>query len=322
MSYALCVGLFIIGAASFPDPALRAFQDGFTGRRVVRFSSDGRYLAWTADNLNKGAPAVRVWDRHKDEVFAVGELESNRTQTQVIAFTADGKVVTVTHKLSVWDMRTGQLLQEEYLPIAESGIIPALSTNGTMVAYATAQGTVKFASLSDLKNPVSLKEKCHPAATLCFSADGGMLIVADRGQVRVYNTAKRELVKTIDVPDAIDCVVLSKDQSLLAYAGFERFGLINLKTGNLERYSVRADPGATMICSTVQFSPDQKSILLGGAKLIRFDMTRKKIVTIRPLFVYGIGHHAECMDLHPDGKHFATGHAGRVQLWDYPELFK
>lgn len=311
----------LILGTSFPDPALRTFQDGFTGRRVVRFSSDGRYLAWNGGTV-KGAPAVYLWDCHKETTLTLGRLETDQTRILALAFDGPRLVAVVTDKLVVWDIASGKLLHETPMPIMHGRGLPVLSANGAAVALADAQGKVQYAFVNDLKNFISLKEKCRSRAVLQLAADGTRLVVVDAGQVRLYDTVKKELLKTLDVPDSLRCIALSKDYSYLAYGGVNRFGLIDLTTGKLESYSLSKEPGAGMSVHAITMSPDRQSLLLGGFKLIRFDIPRKKIVTIRPLAIYGISHEVQAMDVAQDGKLFASGHTGRVQLWDYRELFK
>jgi WD40 repeat protein len=167
-------------------------EEGQRRARTVGFSADGRFLAWTTDDINPGH--ARGWGRTLFVADVAGEKEILRRKVEPPAsflLSADGKTLAVAEgngAMVLLDTMTGKLLHtcvEAPQPVLglcyrEQGKrLLSLGADGTLHDWGTKDG----AERRRLRIPPAAKEFPHR-----LSPDGKLLALADaNGGLRVWD---------------------------------------------------------------------------------------------------------------------------------------
>ena len=175
----------------------------------VAFAPDGRFVA-----TGGGDGDLRLWDPVTGREQR--RLEGHEDTPAAIAVSRDGKLLAAATVKTVhlWDVATGKLLQsipaDTTRPI-ENGIsflgkVPlAFSADGALLAYVTAEPSVRVWDVLAGKERFHLKGHATPAEVLGFSGDGKTLIAAigsrtADGEVRRWDTTTGEERASLRVP--------------------------------------------------------------------------------------------------------------------------
>ncbi len=153
----------------------------------IAFSRDGRMLAAAA-----GDNSVRIWDvasgRELQTIAsAKGGTIASISGIYCIAFTGDGRLVTMSDAIRVWEISSGRELHS--LPLDSSSAAgfnggeggAALSPDGTQLAFAAAEGTgtqIRFWDFASARESraVALSDQDIESAELAFAPDGHLLV--------------------------------------------------------------------------------------------------------------------------------------------------
>ncbi|MDX6611437.1 MAG: hypothetical protein QOD75_623 [Blastocatellia bacterium] len=249
----------------------------------VAFSRDGRLIAAAA-----GDNAVKVWDVTSGrEVQTLagpqGSMSTAMGGVYFIAFTPEGRVVTISDAVRVWDATSGRELlaiptdSATASAFSGGGGAAALTSDGrqlAMFAFDEAKPKVKFLDLASgrVSRSISLPDKDIQSAELAFTADGKLRItgifekrlllweVAANG-----NSAEgsNELGPTLT---EFGPVSFSRDGRLLALSDGYTVKLWEAATGNklLDLKLPNSGAFASQGRAFTAFSDDGKRIVTGG----------------------------------------------------------
>ena len=248
----------------------------------VAFSRDSRLVAAAA-----GENSVKIWD-----VTSGRELQTlagsqgsvfSSLGVSFIAFTADGRVVTMSDAIRIWDLATGRELHSLDIPSMSTSILTggeggaALSPDGNQMFRLTTDGSESVIKVWDLttgreSRSVNLSDKEINSAALSFAPDGHLLVsgIVDK-RLKLWDVAFKDNGKGKERelgPTAKDfsLVKFSRDGRLLALSEGYTIKLWEVATGH-ELPALKA-PNSGVFSGQgeafVTFSEDGKKIATGG----------------------------------------------------------
>ncbi len=245
---------------------------------VVAFSSDGRFLAETDDN-------VHVWDLSEKEPKKYADLETRIAfGAYGLAFSPDGKWLVIggaDHNTRFWDM-TATPPKEAYKlkDHVDNVNTIAFSPDGKLMASGGDDRAVLIWDVEGDKPKVKdtlriddAKREQHQVRWVAFSPNGKRLAVACRnGLVRTYDVSGGQVkpaqlypLEKVHNPH----ITFSPDNRVLAVSGDKVVRLIGANfplAGHTER------------TRSVAFAPDGKSLASVGedGRIVLWDMTTGK----------------------------------------------
>ena len=165
--------------------------------RAARFSSDGRYLAASV-RVRSGTPKdslVRIWDMERGNVVrtietGVGDVAFDRTGARLVTF--DGEVV------ETWNVGTGARVAEGQVD-AEVVVSNVPSSDGSRIAAALPDGTIRLFDASTGERVTDLHGHAAAASTLSFSPDDSKLVTT--GYALVGDSIR---IWALDIDDLLD----------------------------------------------------------------------------------------------------------------------
>lgn len=180
---------------------------------------------------NKNSGTLSVIDGNSNSVirtYDVGEgpKEVLATEDEVVYVASpDSDIVTVIYKEG--DKRT--------LNIPNEGYIAVDSVMGRL--YTSKEGMLRVYDIKSGSLVISIDGLIKPGH-MTLNNGGNKLFIADDNIVRIYNTITLEYINTISVPEKINYIAISKDdtRAFIAYgnigniAGINIYDLINHKT--------------------------------------------------------------------------------------------
>jgi WD40 repeat protein len=266
----------------------------------VRFSPDGKQLAWASLNT------VQVWDLDKgQEVFS---LEGDGSTFYSLCFSPDGKRLASA--------------QTTWVLIQSSG-----KRTADLMGIPTAPRRVKMWDTENWKEVPTPKDLV--ATTLVgFSSDGKRLacnLMLGRGQVKVWDMDTWQPIRTLEVDartNRADPVALSCDGKRLAYDSGERVMVRDVQTG---RETLSLKKGARQFEISVCFSPDGKRLAtaaLGGedghgGMSIWDATTGEELLSFLGDSGLSPGADPASVCFSPDGKRLVGNCFGRmIKVWD------
>jgi len=216
----------------------------------------------------------------------------------------------------VWDVRTGELLQEITGVGAEVSQVEFGSNENTLFALSEDARIVAWDVRSG--NPLKDIRSVAGIRALVFSPDGSLLAVGSTGNVQVLSVEDKRLLQVFDNPAKSELRDLRfhPDGATLAVLYSNRLDIIDIKSGEvLGRQASLPGEGARSI-SRFTWSPDGKLLALGwkDGKVALFDSYGGQLVlSFQPLCMYG-----RVMDLgfSPDGERLAATLECVTAIWD------
>jgi WD40 repeat protein/serine/threonine protein kinase len=190
----------------------------------------------------------------------------------------------------------------------------AFSPDGTTLASASQDYTVKLWNVKDRQELATLKGHTNQVTSVAFSPDGKALASTSVDKtVRLWDVATREELATLDGhTSTVWCVAFSPDGKVLASASHDdTVKLWDARTG-AERATLKGHTGAVL---SVAFSPNGKRVASASADAtvrIWDGATGKERVSLE-----GHSGGVSCVRYSPDGNTIASaGYDGTVKLWD------
>jgi WD40 repeat protein len=316
---------------------------------AIQFRADGRTLV-TGD----GAKVVTLWDVDRGAVIrtlkghtaAVTSLDiDNQNSDMIVSGGDDGKVI-------VWSLPTLNRLLIKKLPMKGEPI--SFSPDGDRLAIQEGQSSISLYNLSgqvlDAKLPSGLLSTdwkvlftdgnsgemrdsqagidvpgispLSPGAVpLAASANGTKVAAVDQGNLRLWDSRRREFVQSFETDEEIGDVALSVDGKQLATTGLDKISIFRTNDGQPVRTLPGHNPGG--LVQGVAFSPDDRMLVssaldaaqtaLGcaGCDIILWDLEpNTQLATL-------IGHTSAPgrVAFSPDAKMIASSSGAETILW-------
>jgi WD40 repeat protein/uncharacterized caspase-like protein len=250
-------------------------QSGMMMSPSVAFSRDGRFIAAA------GGDTVKVWDVITGrELQTLTSPQSNiasaMTGVFFIAFTADGRIVTISDAIRVWDPASGQELRAistgSLNPIAlMGGAGAALTPDGSQLAFLDdASQQVKFWDLATGREArsINLPDKDVDNLELSFTPDGRLLAggVVDK-RLRIWDLSGKSNQRELG-PATTDFgqIKFTRDGKLIALAEGFTIKFWEVATGR-ELPALNVPHSGRFITQgrvLANFSDDGKRVVTGG----------------------------------------------------------
>ena len=183
----------------------------------------------------------------------------------------------------------------------------AFSPNGTMLASASQDSTIKLWDVGKKENITTLEGHTHIVPTVAFSPDG-TLLASGGWDIKLWDIVTRRNVATLSPWPWASSIAFSPDGTLLASGG------IDLKLWDIAtRRNVATLSGHTGGVHSVAYSPDGTTLASGAqdSTIKLWDVaTRTNIATLsgHMFWVFSVA-------FSPDGTLLASG-SKDVKLWD------
>jgi WD40 repeat protein len=265
-------------------------------KTVQALSPDEKLLAWTVTGPRAEPQdfGIHIWDiaLAKERCILNGHLEPLRGPPQ---FLPAGNLLASAAKdgIRIWDVVNCKELHHLPGPVA-TWEIPAISQDGTKVAYLTEDMTFHFWDLATGKESHQWPSQHRSMAWLTLSADGKVLASAEQNDVRLWDTGSGKLLARMDHSASVDALVLSHSGRVLATSTRD-----NRTTANgdliaptkislwevLSSQQIRSFDAPDGFSLALAFSPDDR-ILASGTSLsaiLLWDMTQSAKSKAAPL---------------------------------------
>jgi WD40 repeat protein/serine/threonine protein kinase len=278
---------------------------------TLAFAPDGKTLA-----VGGTAETIRLWDVQSPEAALKIELGGSETHGPTTAFTPDGRSLAVVEHpgkmIRLWDLQSGKnrVLAQNLTVILDR---LAVSPDGTQLAAAADDRTLKLFAIANGQLRATLKGKMARLTGLAFAPDGQTLASGDAdGQVKLWDLATgKETPLLARLGGAVGSVAFARMGHTLAATDDNGVHLWNAAT--------RSDlpvPGAFGPVRLLSFSPDGEVLALvsgDGRSLLLWDVAQRRVRTKLP----DAGEPIRAAAFSPNGQTLATGHADwSVRLWD------
>ena len=233
------------------------------------------------------------------------------------AWSRDGTLIALSHgdTLSILD---GQTFTERVaMPRGHTQKINAiaLSPDGTTVASAAADGTIRLWNTETGKFVRKLEANWNTVHAVAFSPDGRLLASDTNHMVRLWDQASGRVQETLKGGlDGVNTIAFRPDGNTVAAGSYDnRIGLWDARGGAiLRRLYKEGLPG-----SSIAFSPDGKLLAANTArKILLWDVDTGNVSK-----ELGDKEWADFLTWHPGGKLLAAASTGAssdklVRLWD------
>ena len=292
-------------------------QEAWTAGHVHRARDLLQSLAPLAsqDDL-RGFEWRYLWGICRDESFlTVSNLEH---AVQSVAVSPDGRLLAVVGDqpdVLLWNVAARSI--EARLPAGAGNNCVVFSPDGTQVAVAGADKSIRILAVADGRESVVLAGLMHPARQVAFSPNGQWLASASRldGAIKLWDLATKTEKATFGrIPNQYPAVAFSPDSSTLAWtSGDHAIQLTDVASGRVR--ARLTGHGGPVDC--VVFSPNGKWLASGskdadarlwdvetGANLATFPSQGAMLTSVA---------------FSPDSKLLLTAGAdGTMNLWNVP----
>lgn len=252
---------------------LSSLQLDFPFASSISFSADGSMIAAAT---TKG---VKLWNAFTGKEISI--LKGNTKQTEDWAienlfFSPDGKTIatvddvatveqrdtknktTVWSKtIKLWDVQTGKIIETFKAQLNSSNDV-AFSPDNQIIAFAKIDGSVELRNFSTGKKIITLVQHLKQVDSIDFSPDGKMLISISRDELKLWNLATGQEIKTYNqtlgldnIPESAGYGFSSDDKTIFLFDR-DKLTLWNLNLEDLLKRGcdkVRDDSNAKDLCS-------------------------------------------------------------------------
>jgi WD40 repeat protein/tRNA A-37 threonylcarbamoyl transferase component Bud32 len=273
-------------------------------------SSDGRTVTAISPNLE-----TITWDAGTGHEL-VRRAVNPGEQSIPRAASRDGRFVARGHQdgtITVTDLTTNK---DIFQAIGHKGEVNSICIDSkpSLVASGGADKRIKLWDVNSGREPATLAETRDWSGPLCFSNSGRLLAGSVDGEIRIWDTSARQLVKTIN-SDAMEGLCFSPDEQSLAFATWTGAS-VELKVWDLrEDREIAALRGHTNQVSCMSYTHDGARLASGdsGGTLKLWDLqTRQEVLSVKA-HVNGVAG----LTFSPENHHLATiGGDGIVKIWD------
>ena len=189
----------------------------------------------------------------------------------------------------------------------------AFSQNGTLVASASYDGTVKVWDTTTGKESLTLKGHTEPVRSVAFSPDGKRLASASGETIKLWDaTTGKESLTLTGHTIGVHCVAFSPDGKRLASASDDMTVKVWDATTGKELLTLKGH-ASNVVCAV--FSPDGKRLASASwdnTVKVWDATTGKESATLR-----GHTDWVHCVAFSPDGKRLASASNDKlVKVWD------
>lgn len=188
------------------------------GITFLDLTGDGRRLATASYD-----GTVRIWSLADRTLLHT--CKGHRGTVWTVAFSPDGRWVASAGDdtiIRIWDTATGQLVYS----LKGHRLIPwsvRFSPDGTTLASASFDHTIKFWDLKKGLLRHEIRSHTQAVVDLAYSHDGTLLAsTSDDKTIKLWNTSDISLVRTMEVPEHVQAVAFSPNDSLLLTGGRDK----------------------------------------------------------------------------------------------------
>ncbi|MEO6405085.1 MAG: WD40 repeat domain-containing protein [Ferruginibacter sp.] len=188
------------------------------GITYLDLSTDGNFVVTGSyDGI------VRIWNISNGALMQ--ELKGSKGTVWTVAFSSDGKFVAASgddRDIKIWRTETGELMHtlKGHKRIVWS---VKFSPDGRTLASASYDYSLKLWNVADGKLLRDNHEHKETVVDIAFSHNGKMLAsTSDDCTIKLWNTAGGSLIRSMKVPEHVQAVAFSPDDTLLMTGGRDK----------------------------------------------------------------------------------------------------